>query len=91
MQPYRTALQFLALFFVAIVLGECETRADDESPVRSLAEIRAVVDSLHVEETPWREIAWRTCLVEGVNESRQSNKPLILWMFIDRPIDDERC
>ena len=39
----------------------------------------------------WRDIAWRTCLVQGLNESRKTNKPLILWMFIDRPIDDERC
>lgn len=76
------ALMLTALFCVG------SSQADD---VRSLEEVRTAVGALHVEETPWRDVAWRTCLVEGLNESQAAGKPLILWIFIDRPIDDERC
>jgi hypothetical protein len=30
-------------------------------------------------------------LLQGLNESRTQNKPALLWVFIDRPIDDARC
>jgi hypothetical protein len=30
-------------------------------------------------------------LLEGLKESRAKNKPALLWVFIDRPIDDARC
>jgi hypothetical protein len=39
----------------------------------------------------WREIPWKTCLLEGLEESRTSGKPVLLWVFIDRPADDARC
>ena len=91
MKASRITFQFLAVLFFTCGLGVCDARADDESPARTPAEIGAAVDALHVDEVPWREVAWRTCLVQGLNESRETNKPLILWMFIDRPIDDERC
>ena len=39
----------------------------------------------------WREIAWKSCLLEGLKESRAQKKPVLLWVFIDRPIDDARC
>ncbi len=90
MTSQRITCPLLALLFFTGSAGIANA-ADDEPAARTPAEIRAAVDALHVEETPWREVAWRTCLVDGLNESRETNKPLILWMFIDRPIDDERC
>ena len=39
----------------------------------------------------WREIAWKSCLLEGLKESREKKKPVLLWVFIDRPTDDARC
>jgi hypothetical protein len=68
-----------------------DARGDDNAPPRSPEEVRAAVGALHVEEVPWRKVEWRTCLLEGLNESREAGKPVILWIFIDRPIDDERC
>jgi hypothetical protein len=44
-----------------------------------------------VPKPAWREIAWKSCLLEGLKESRAQNKPALLWVFIDRPIDDARC
>lgn len=62
-----------------------------EDSARSLEEIRAVVKGLHKEDVAWRSVSWRTCLIDGLQESRRTGKPLVLWIFIDRPIDDERC
>jgi hypothetical protein len=53
--------------------------------------LKAEVQSLKQKQVAWREIQWRTCLLEGLKESREQQKPIMLWIFIDRPIDDERC
>ena len=49
------------------------------------------IDALKPAKVAWREIAWKSCLLEGLKESREKNKPVLLWVFIDRPIDDARC
>ena len=54
-------------------------------------EVRAEVAALLKEDVPWRKIAWKTCLLDGLRASREQSKPVVLWIFIDRPIDDERC
>ena len=54
-------------------------------------ELRTQVNSLYAKDVAWREIQWRTCLIDGLRESREQKKPVMLWIFIDRPIDDERC
>ena len=54
-------------------------------------DLKAEVQSLKQKQVAWREIQWRTCLLEGLKDSREQRKPIVLWIFIDRPIDDERC
>jgi Spy/CpxP family protein refolding chaperone len=58
---------------------------------RSFEEVQSDVKSLRKQDVAWRKIAWKTCLLEGLKESREQKKPIMLWIFIDRPIDDERC
>ena len=58
---------------------------------RSFEELRADVLSMKEEQVPWRAIQWKTCLLDGLRASREQAKPLMLWIFIDLPIDDERC
>ena len=53
--------------------------------------LRTEVAALKKEDVAWRKIAWKTCLLDGLKASREQNKPVMLWIFIDRPIDDERC
>ena len=53
--------------------------------------LRAEIEELRLENVAWRQIHWNTCLLEGIKESRRLKKPMILWIFIDRPVDDERC
>ena len=53
--------------------------------------LKAEIEALQAAKPAWREIAWKSCLLEGLQESRAKNKPALLWVFIDRPIDDARC
>jgi hypothetical protein len=53
--------------------------------------LQAEIEALRAAKIAWREIAWKTCLIEGLRESREKRKPAMLWIFIDRPTDDARC
>ena len=53
--------------------------------------LKAEIEALQATKVAWREIAWKSCLLEGLKEARQKKKPVLLWVFIDRPVDDARC
>lgn len=53
--------------------------------------LKVQIEALKPAKVAWREIAWKSCLLEGLKESRAQKKPALLWVFIDRPIDDARC
>jgi hypothetical protein len=53
--------------------------------------LQAEIEALKPAKIAWREIAWKTCLLDGLKESRAQSKPVLLWIFIDRPTDDARC
>ena len=53
--------------------------------------LNAEIEALKSSKVAWREIAWKSCLLEGLKESRAKKKPVLLWIFIDRPTDDARC
>ena len=53
--------------------------------------LRAEIETLRAPHVAWREIAWKSCLLEGLKAARSKDKPALLWVFIDRPADDERC
>jgi hypothetical protein len=83
----RLVWPVLLCSFLSTSSGAIHAEAAMKTPGALLAEI----EGLRAKKPAWREIAWRTCLLEGVRESRETRKPLILWIFIDRPIDDSRC
>lgn len=58
---------------------------------RSPEEVQKDAQSLFAPMAPWRTIGWQTSLITGIQESRKVKKPILLWVFIDRPVDDERC
>ena len=76
----RALVAILLMFYLALPLGAAEADA-----------LRAEVDALWVKDVAWRGIPWKTCLLEGLAESRAQRKPVMLWIFIDRPVDDTRC
>lgn len=64
--------------------------AADKEPATPEA-LKAEIEGLKADKPAWREIAWKSCLLEGLKESRAQKKPVLLWVFIDRPCDDVRC
>jgi len=75
----------LALTMLAARAEEPVTKADTPESLRT------EIEALKAAKVAWREINWKSCLLDGLRESRAENKPALLWIFIDRPIDDARC
>ena len=60
-------------------------------PNESAESFRTRIEALKPAAIAWRQIQWKSCLLDGLRESREKKKPLIVWVFIDRPADDARC
>jgi hypothetical protein len=89
----RLTFSFDALVFACLVCahaGAQSVPATEKKPVTRDA-LQAEIKALKAPKVAWREIEWKSCLLEGLREARAKNKPALLWVFIDRPIDDERC
>ena len=76
---------------ILIVLALTLSAAQETRPDGSPESIQARIDALKVEDVAWREIKWESCLLKGLKRSREQKKPVLLWIFIDRPADDPRC
>ena len=48
------------------------------------------VQEIAAKNSVWKQITWRTCLLEGLAEARAKKKPVLLWVFIHNP-NFERC
>ena len=83
--------QLLFSATVAIAVTTLPTESLAQQPQRTRDDVQKQVDTLKKEDVAWRKIDWKTCLLDGLHESRKQSKPLVVWVFIDRPIDDERC
>lgn len=85
----HTGLGYGLLFCMGLMPGMRALGATRDE--RSPETLQAEIDSLRAAKVAWREIAWKSCLLDGLKESRAQNKPALLWIFIDRPVDDARC
>ena len=79
----------VALLCAGIAWAQEATRQAQQAPTPE--GLKAEIEALKAPRVAWREIAWKSCLLEGLKESRAKNKPALLWVFIDRPVDDARC
>jgi hypothetical protein len=79
----------VALLFAGIGWPQDTTRPVQKVP--TLDSLKSDILALKAAKVVWREIAWKSCLLEGLQASRDTNKPALLWVFIDRPTDDARC
>ena len=68
-----------------------DTPGGDGVEAVNLEALKKQVETMRVKEVAWRKIDWKTCLLDGIQASREQNKPIVLWVFIDRPVDDKRC
>ena len=83
---------------LALSLVLCARLAWGQQPTRPTTQraetpeaLQSEIGTLKAVGVAWREISWKTCLLEGLEESRASGRPVLLWVFIDRPADDARC
>ena len=82
--------RLIVLGIVAALFASSASGQDSKKPATPDA-LQAEINALKAPKVAWREIAWKSCLLEGLREARAQNKPALLWVFIDRPIDDARC
>ena len=87
----KMIMQRLVVLGIAAVLIAGPASGQDSKKAASAESLKAQIDALKAAKPAWREIAWKSCLLEGLREARGQNKPALLWVFIDRPIDDARC
>ena len=87
----RDFMVISVLFGAAILTSRVLSDDTPSKTPKSFDALRAEAESLQVENVAWRGIDWQTCLIDGLRASREQHKPVILWVFIDRPIDDLRC
>ncbi len=83
-----------ALLVVALLLATSLWAQQAPGPgkaAKTPKTLKAEIEALKADKVVWREIQWKSCLLEGLKESREKNKPMLLWVFIDRPADDRRC
>lgn len=64
--------------------------AQEEGPLSHDAVVRKVT-AIRADDVAWRQIPWRTCLLDGLAAAQRDNKPIMMWCHIDRPVDDTRC
>jgi len=76
---------------IMAVLLASSASGQDSNKATTPEALKADIEALKAAKVAWREIAWKSCLLEGLRESRAQNKPVLLWVFIDRPVDDARC
>ena len=82
--------RLVVLGIVAVLFASSASGRDSKKAATAEA-LKADIEALKAHKVAWRGIAWKTCLLEGLKESRARNKPALLWVFIDRPADDARC
>ena len=84
-------MQRLVVLGIMAVLFANSASGLDPKKAATPDALQAEIKALKAPKVAWREIAWKSCLLEGLREARAQGKPVLLWVFIDRPIDDARC
>ena len=71
--------------------GVSSSKPPAKPEFKSREKLRAEIEAMIVKDVAWRMIPWKTCLLDGIAASKKEKKPIIFWVFIDRPVDDKRC
>ncbi len=73
------------------VLLFAPNRVTAGSPPSFWTSIQREIAALEPPKLVWREIKWNYCLLDGLRASREQNKPILLWAFINADPAAERC
>lgn len=77
----------LSCFSEQAVADKNEQRIKGIKTPRSM---QKAIENLRDDNHRWREIRWNRCLLNGLGQSREKEKPVLLWVFLHNP-NDERC
>ena len=97
LRPPETTFIFIHMKTIAkilltgLLISASPGHLNAQVPTTPAEALQAEIEALKVPRVAWRGIAWKSCLIEGLKESREKQKPVLLWIFIDRPVDDARC
>ena len=72
-----TAVGIVVLLASAVWAGESPS---PKELAKSPEALKAEIEVLKPAQLAWREIQWRTCLLEGLKEAREKKKPILLWV-----------
>ena len=86
---FLTASAFLLLAAAGIAWAQDVTSPAKKAPTPEA--LKAEIEALTPAKVGWREIQWKTCLLEGLKESREKKKPVLLWMVGPGEALDGRC
>ena len=75
---------------VAVMFASSASGQELKKPLTPDA-LRADIEALMPAQLAWREIPWRTCLLEGLKEAREQKKPILLWVVGPGDALDGRC
>ena len=83
-----TAVGIVVLLASAVWAGESPS---PKELAKSPEALKAEIEALKPAQLAWREIQWRTCLLEGLKEAREKKKPILLWVVGPGDALDGRC
>ena len=80
----------VAVAAVGLAAGTAKDGAT-AAPEKTLVSLSTEIEALKPPKLVWREVAWRKCLLQGLQEAREQKKPVLLWAFINADPGEERC
>jgi hypothetical protein len=83
-----TACVSVLLLATLVVAGQSTDRAKKPATPDAL---QAEIENLRPAKLAWREIPWKTCLLEALKESREKEKPVLLWIVGPGEALEGRC
>jgi len=89
MDPRAATLLALSALTLGAGMSRQPARAPG-TPRASPETLQAEIAGLKPARHAWREIAWKNCPLEALQESRERDRPVLAWVFLGNPAD-ERC
>ena len=82
-------LGIVAMLFANSVSGQDWN--ESAKKVSTPEALQTEIEGLRPAKTAWREIQWKTCMLDALKESREKKKPVLLWMVGPGEALDGRC
>lgn len=70
-----------AIFVLPLSMFCTQLSAGASKQVVTPESLKAEIEALRPAKPVWREVKWRTCLLEALTEAREQNKPMLVWVL----------